>query len=98
MTDNKCKKLNELRLANTNCLVLGYININSNKTKIELFKPIISGGRVDVITIAETKLDETFPTSQFVIEGSMRPFRLDRSKNGGGLLVYIKEGLPVKQL
>ena len=44
------------------------------------------------------KLDETFPTSQFIIEGFIRPFRLDRNKNGGGLLVYIKEGTPVKQL
>ena len=52
----------------------------------------------DVLTIAETKLDETFPNSQFIIEGFKRPFRLALTKNGGGQLLYIKEGLPVKQL
>ena len=91
MTDNNYKKLNELRNENKNGLKLGYININSIRNKIELFKPIISGGRVDVFTIAETKLDETFPTNQFVIEGFMRPFRLDRNKNGGGLFVNRKK-------
>ena len=28
----------------------------------------------------------------------MRLFRYDRSRYGGGLLVYVKDGLPAKQL
>ena len=53
---------------------------------------------VDILTIAETKIDDTFPTSQFLIEGFMKPFRFDRNRNGGGLLIYVRERAPVKQL
>ena len=90
-------ELKTLRLANRKSLILGYINIDSIRNKIEQLKPILSNS-LDVITIAETKIDDTFPTSQFVIEDYMKPFRYDRGRYGGGLLVYVKEGLPAKQL
>ena len=86
-----------LRLANKNNLLLGYININSIRNKIEQLASIISDS-FDVIAIAETKLDETFPTSQFIIDSYMKPYRYDRNKHGGGLLVYVKVGIPSKHL
>ena len=52
----------------------------------------------DLFTIAETKIDDSFPTSQFMIEGFMRPFGRDRNKDGGGLLIYVRDGAPIKQL
>ena len=52
----------------------------------------------DILVIAETKIDSTFPTSQFMIEGFMKPFRYDRNRNGGGLLIYVRERAPVKEL
>ena len=48
--------------------------------------------------IAETKIDATFPTGQFVIKGFATPFRLDRNANGGGLLVYVWSDIPSRQL
>ena len=48
--------------------------------------------------VAETKIDATFPTGQFVIEGFATPFRLDRNANGGGLLVYVRSDIPSRQL
>ena len=39
--------------------------------------------------ITETKLDDSFPVSQFEIDGFSTPFRQDRNKNGGGILLYI---------
>ena len=51
-------------------------------------------GKVDILILTETKLDET----QFLIEGYSKPFRLDRNRNGGGLLVYIREDIPSKEL
>ena len=45
--------------------------------------------------ISETKLDESFPVSQFLIPGFENPIRLDRSSSGGGML-YIMEGIPFK--
>ena len=61
------------------------------------FKEIINGN-VDIFTIAETKLDGSFPTSQFELEGYYSPFRLDITKQSGGLLVYIKSSIPSRQL
>ena len=48
--------------------------------------------------ISETKLDESFPASQFLISGFENPFCLDRSSPGGGIMLYIREGIPFKLL
>ena len=53
---------------------------------------------LDVIIIAETKLDKTFPKNQFLIEGFGEPFRLDVTSNRGGLLVYVRHGIIAKEL
>ena len=44
--------------------------------------------------LSRTKLDASFPNSQFHIEGYKTPYILDVSSNSGGLLIYIKETLP----
>ena len=48
--------------------------------------------------ISETKLDESFPLSQFLLVGYSIPFRFDRNGNGGGILLYIREYIPSKPL
>ena len=50
------------------------------------------------MVISETKLDESFPTSQFLIDGFAEPFRRDRNLMGGGLLIYVREDIPCKPL
>ena len=45
--------------------------------------------------ISETKLDESFPVSQFLIPGFENPFCLDWS-SVGGIMLYIREGSPFK--
>ena len=45
---------------------------------------------IDILMITETKLDDSFPASQFLIQGFCTPFRLDRNENGGGILLYIR--------
>ena len=39
---------------------------------------------LDFVIITETKLDNTFPVSQFHIDGYFKPCRLHRNRNGGG--------------
>ena len=51
-------------------------------------------GNVDIMMISETKLDNTFPNGQFLIDGFKEPIRLDRNKNGGGILLFIREDIP----
>ena len=45
---------------------------------------------LNVLMITETKLDDSFPEQQFHIEGFNIPFRLDRNRYGGGLLLYVR--------
>ena len=42
----------------------------------------------------ETKLALTFSTGQFFIRGFSKPYRLERNKNGGGFVIYIRKDLP----
>ena len=48
--------------------------------------------------ISETKLDSTFPSSQFIIEGYAAPKRFDRNGRGGGIILYILEDIPARLL
>ena len=63
-------------------LAIAYLNIISIRNKIALLKPIILE-TVDILVMAETKLDNTFTTNQFTINGFNPPFFYDRNKNGG---------------
>ena len=47
----------------------------------------------DILMITEAILDGTFLASQFLIPGFCTPFRLDRNKNGGGILLYIRRNV-----
>ena len=55
-------------------------------------------GYIVILLVSETKIDSSFTTSQFLIPGFLPPFRLDRSKNGGDLLLYVREDIPVKEV
>ena len=61
-----------------------------------MLKKIIEG-KVDVLVITEIKLDSTFLISQFYINGFIKLYRLDRSKNGGEVLIYIFKQIPSKE-
>ena len=63
------------------------MNINSLRNKFELKKVFFNN--IDVFFLSETKLDETFPSNQFQIEG-YKNFRLDRNCYGGGVCMYVK--------
>ena len=51
-----------------------------------------------VLTIAETKLDSSFPNAQFLLPDFQEPVRLDINHQSDGLLVNIKNSLPSKIL
>ena len=96
--DDIFQNILQIRKENHKCPILTHLNINSIRNKFEEFKEIIVKGSLDCIVISETKLDNTFPSQQFTINGYKPPLRLDRNAHGGGLLVYIKHNLPSKIL
>ena len=48
--------------------------------------------------ITQTKFGDTFPLDQFYVEGFTMPYRLDRNRNGGGIIIYVREHIPSKIL
>ena len=49
--------------------------------------------KVDIFLISETKIDGTFPTSQFLINNCSNVYRLDRNDKGGGIVLFVKDNL-----
>ena len=89
--------LKDLRLKSQNRVIIRNLNINSIPNKFDALKTIIPGN-IDILVITETKLDASFETAQFLIEGFSEPYRLDRNRDGGGVLIYTREGIPTKLL
>ena len=89
--------LRNVRLKNLDNIIIGHLNINSVRHKIIVLKSMTEDN-IDILVISETKLDNSFPTHQFNIDGYDPPHRLDRDKDGGGLLVYFRTGIPSRNL
>ena len=54
---------------------------------------ILTSHYVDILCISETKLDDSFPSSQFS-GADYKIHRKDRNAHGGGLLVYVRSSIP----
>ena len=64
--------LKSLREGDLNCSIFAQININSIRNKFQfLVSQIINN--VDVLLVSETKLDESFPTGQSLLDRSLKP-------------------------
>ena len=48
--------------------------------------------------VSETKLDDSFPTAQFLLDGFSKPYRLERCSNGAGILLYVKDDISSRLL
>ena len=68
------------------------------QNKITNLKTIFKDLSLDYFVLSETKLDESFPTGQFTLEGYAIWIRNDRDKYGGGLIEFIKNGFICKTI
>ena len=57
-------------------IIMGHLNINSIRNKFELTSSVMDG-KIDFPMISEAKLDLTFPTNQFFIQGYSTVYILD---------------------
>ena len=73
------------------------MNINSIQNKLNDLKVLISDS-VDILCIAESKLDESLLNSETALDGFKKPYRLDVTASSGGLLIYVKASLPSKSI
>ena len=89
--------LENLRWKNKNRPIIAQLNINSLRNKFVFLSSQINK-YVDILLLSETKLDDSFPTVQFSLNGYSKPYRLDRSSNGGGILLYVRDDIPSRLL
>ena len=89
--------LENLKLKNTNRLIVGQLKINSIVRKLDHLKVLLVNN-IDILVLTETKIDSSFPNAQFRIDGFSAPFRLDRNRFGGRIIFSVREDIPCKQL
>ena len=90
-------ELKKVRLKNPKNVTTGNLNINSISGKFDQLKYLISN-HVNILILTETKLDETFRTSSFLIDGFSSPFRLNRNRKVGSILIYVRNDISSKLL
>ena len=84
--------LKNLKNNNSRNPFLSYFNINHIRNKIVDLRCILEEIGLEYISESERKLDQSFPNSQFKIDGYHFPaFRRDRTCHGGGLMVLVKK-------
>ena len=91
------KALTNIRLKNRNRPIIGQLNINSIRNKFDFLCSEISPS-LDLLLVSETKLDDSFPTAQFLMSGFCKPCRQGHCSNRGGLMLYIIEDIPSRLL
>ena len=63
--------LKRLRSNRRQQIIVGHLNINSIRNKFDIMKPMLIHD-LDIFMVTETKLDDSFPVSQFNVEGLAR--------------------------
>ena len=89
--------LNNVRSNNIDRPIIAHLNINFLYQKFEPLKDLVNS-RVYILVISETKVDNSFPMSEFEIEGYSTHIRLDRNCHGGDIILYVRSDLPCKEL
>ena len=89
--------LKNLRVSHPNNIIIGHLNINSIRNKFEMLSLSVAQ-YVDILMLSETKLDSTFPSTQFLINDFSIPHRFDRNSKDGGILLYVRDKIIVLAL
>ena len=76
---------------------MAQLNINSMRNNFLFLEKDICAN-LDILLILETKLDDSFSSAQSLLDGFSKPYRLDRCSNGGGILLYIRDDIPLRLL
>ena len=86
-------KLNNFRAEHCKNLIVGHLNINSLRNKFTAVQDVLSRGLIDIFALCETKLDDSFPSSQFSV-CNFKCYRNDRDSHGGGVMMYVRSDIP----
>ena len=84
--------LKALRYNNVSNLIIGFNNINSIRNKYVCLKDILDDNLVDVFSVLETKIDDSFPDAQFK-HPEYAITRQDCTSNSAGILTYVRSDI-----
>ena len=73
-----------------------HLNMNSVRHKFDALAEVMGKSILDLISIQETKLDESFPANQFAVP-NFKMYRKDVTDQSGGLLLYVRSDVPQRQ-
>ena len=85
--------LKRYRTDNPKNCIIGHLNINSIRNKFEAVKCVLNDGLMDIFALSESKIDESFPNAQFIVN-DFSLHRKDRNRFGGGILLYMRSDIP----
>ena len=51
-------------------------------------------GTADVLMNSETKIDNSFPIANFLIDSFNQPYVIDYNSSGSGITLYVREDIP----
>ena len=86
--------LKNLRVSYPNNIIIGHLNINFIRNKFQMLSLSVAQ-YVDILMLSKTKLDSTFLSIQFLINGFSVPHRLDGNSKVGGIVLYVKDKIIV---
>lgn len=85
--------MQQFRELNPNKLMIAHISVNSIKNKFDLLSDKMKGN-IDILMFSETKIDQSFLTSQFEIDGFDPPFQVNWNQKTGWSMLYIRKDVP----
>ena len=83
------KEVKQFYLNNKNNFKMAHINVNSVRNKFEPFREVLLENIFDILSIQETKLDDSFPDAQFNVS-MYKCYRNDYKCNECGLMIYVR--------
>lgn len=78
-------------------VTVGSANVNGMLSKLHLINSTLVLLSLDALLLQETKLDGSIPDSELKCEGYSL-FRRDRTRNGGGVAIFVREHLKAQLL
>ena len=96
MSGSPFSEVKTCKLENPKNITIGYRNISSIRNKFTSTEELIKS-KLDIFLVSETKVNHSFTNQQFAIDG-YKTNRRDRKNIGGGLLFYMNENIPCREL
>ena len=88
------KNDNNIRKSAKNCLNFMHLNIHHLFRKFDEIKHYLDNhNTIDILGLGETFLNEKFADNEFKLH-DYQFFRRDRSSNGGGIVLFVKNNCP----